>query len=113
MVDSDDKDSKEGKATTILTETMKKVFTAGVSAAFMTEESVRAYLSELKLPKEILNILLQSAAKSKEEIQSKVTNEIVSIIQKIDFVKEAARFAEDHKFKITAEVEILKKDKKT
>lgn len=110
MVDNDDKDSKDGGSK--LTDTMKKVFTAGVSAAFMTEESVRAYLSELKLPKEILNVLLQSAAKSKEEIQARVTNEIVSIIHKIDFVKEAARFAEDHKFKITAEVEILKKDKK-
>ena len=35
------------------------------------------------------------------------------LIQKIDFVKEFAKFAENHKFKITAEVEVLKKtDKK-
>ena len=111
MADNEDKDNKDAKGT-LLTETMKKVFTAGVSAAFMTEESVRAYLSELKLPKEILNVLLQSAQKSKEDIQNRVTNEILGIIHKIDFVKEASRFAEDHKFKISAEVEIIKKDKK-
>lgn len=115
MGDKDDKDPKStaGIASAVLAETLKKVFTAGVSAAFMTEESVRAYLSELKLPKEILTTLIQSANKSKEEIQNRVTGEILGIIKKIDFVKEASRFAEDHKFKITAEVEILKKDKKS
>ena len=42
------------------TDALKKVFTAGVSAAFMTEESLRAYLSEVKMPKEILAVLLLS-----------------------------------------------------
>lgn len=92
-----------------LGDTVKKVFTAGVSAAFMTEESVRAYVSELKLPKEVLNVLLQGANKSKEEITQRVTKEIIGILQKIDFVKEASRFVETHKFKITAEIDIVKK----
>ncbi|GIL18364.1 MAG: hypothetical protein BroJett040_21150 [Oligoflexia bacterium] len=103
----DSKDSKEPK----LTESLKKVFAAGVSAAFMTEESLRAYLGEMKLPKEILATLLQGAAKTKDEIATRVTNEMVSMINKIDFLKEFSKFAEDHKFKITAEVEILKKKK--
>jgi len=106
----DKKDPKDPKDPSI-TDAIKKVFTAGVSAAFMTEESVRAYLSDLKLPKEILNLMLQGAAKTKEEIATRVSNEMVSIIRKVDVVKEFARFAEDHKFKITAEVEILKRHK--
>lgn len=114
---SDDKKNPEdegGKDVKgLLGETMKKVFTAGVSAAFMTEESLRAYVSELKLPKEALNLLLQGANKSKEEITKRVTNEIVGIIHKIDFVKEASRFVETHKFKITAEIDIIKKDNKS
>lgn len=104
----DSKDSKDPK----LTEALKKVFAVGVTAAFMTEESVRAYLSDLKLPKEILNLLLQGASKTKEEIANRVSNELVSIVHKVDLVKEFARFAEDHKFKITAEVEILKRTTK-
>jgi hypothetical protein len=99
-----DKDAK-------LSDTLKKVFAAGVSAAFMTEESIRAYLSELKLPKEMLGVLLQSAAKTKEEIAARVTNEMVTLVRKIDLVREFSRFAEEHKFKITAEVEIIKRDK--
>lgn len=105
----DDKESSENLKG-LLGDTVKKVFTAGVSAAFMTEESLRNYVSELKLPKEAMNLLLQSATKSKEEIQQRVTKEIVGIIEKIDFVKEASKFAETHKFKITAEIDIIKKE---
>lgn len=110
--DSHKKDEKDqpGDLKGLLGDTVKKVFTAGVSAAFMTEESLRAYVSELKLPKEALNLLLQGANKSKDEITQRVTKEIVGIIQKIDFVKEASKFAETHKFKITAEIDIVKKD---
>lgn len=92
-----------------LAETLKKVFATGVSAAFMTEEGIRSYLGELKLPKEILNIILQSANKSKDEITQRVTKEALQIMQKIDWVKEFSKFAENHKFKISAEIEITKK----
>lgn len=108
----DDKDNP-GDLKGLLGDTVKKVFTAGVSAAFMTEENLRAYVSELKLPKEALNLLIQGAQKSKDEVTQRVTKEIVGIIQKIDFVKEASKFAETHKFKITAEIDIIKKDTPT
>lgn len=94
-----------------VSDTLKKLLSAGVSAAFMTEDHIRSFLAESKLPKETLNLLLQGAAKSKEEITNRVTNEVIKIIQKIDFVKEASRFVEEHKFKISAEIEVLKKDK--
>lgn len=93
-----------------LSETIKKLVTAGVSAAFMTEESVRGFVSELKLPKETLNLLLQGATKSKEDLMNRVGREIIGIISKIDFVKEASRFVEEHKFRINAEIEVIRKD---
>lgn len=112
MAKDESKESKkalldEGKA--LLGETLKKVFATGVSAAFMTEESLRQYLGEIKLPKEILQGLIQSANKSKDEITQKVSKEIISLVSKIDWVREASRFAENHKFKITAEIEVIKK----
>lgn len=107
----DDKEIKEAAALKhMLGDTVKKVFTAGVSAAFMTEESLRAYLAELKLPKEVYNMLIQSANKSKDEITQRVGKEVIGIVQKIDFVREFSKFAETHKFKITAEIDIIKKD---
>lgn len=99
---------EDGKS--LLSEALKKVFTVGVSAAFLTEESIRGYLGEMKLPKEVLQVLLQSASKSKDEITQRMSKELVAMIQKIDLVKEFSKFAETHKFKISAEVEILKKE---
>jgi len=104
-----DEDGDLGSAPSV-TETIKKIVTAGVSAAFMTEESIRSFVSELKLPKETLNLLLQSAAKSKEELMNRVSREIIGIVSKIDFVKEASRFVEEHKFRVSAEIEVIRKD---
>ncbi|MBL7544272.1 MAG: hypothetical protein JNL11_10660 [Bdellovibrionaceae bacterium] len=96
----------------LFSETLKKVFTTGVSAAFMTEESIRSYLQELKLPKEILNVLIQSANKSKDEITQRVSKEIIGVFNKIDWISELGKFAETHKFKISAEIDIIKKEPK-
>lgn len=106
--DMDESKIEDGKS--LLSDALKKVFTVGVSAAFLTEESIRNYLGEMKLPKEVLQVLLQSASKSKDEITQRMSKELVAMIQKIDLVKEFSKFAETHKFKISAEVEILKKD---
>jgi hypothetical protein len=94
-----------------ITDIAKKLVAVGVGAAFLTEESIRSALGEVKLPKEILNIVLQNATKTKDIVANQVTKEIVNLISKIDFVKEASRFVEEHKFKI--EIDITKKDKKS
>lgn len=95
-----------------LTETLKKVLTLGAGAAFMTEESIRSYLGEMKLPKDILSSVLQGAGKSKEEIVQRVSSELVKILKQADLAEEMSRFAREHKFKISAELEFEKKDKK-
>lgn len=105
------KEKNDEEKSTLLGETVKRLFTVGVTAAFMTEESIKAYLAELKLPKEIMNIVVQGAQKSKDQIANRVEKEIIGIVQKIDFVKEASKFVENHKFKISAEVEVIKKEK--
>ncbi len=101
---SSDRDDRVG-----ISDTLKKVVSAGVSAAFMTEEGIRKYVADLKLPKEILEALLSGANKSKEELTSRVAKEINGIISKIDWIDELSKFAESHKFKIKAEIEIEKK----
>jgi len=91
-------------------EALKKLLATGISAAFMTEESIRRMVSDMQLPEETLALLLQGANRSKDELMNRVSKEVIAIISKIDFVKEASRFAEEHKFRIVAEVEVIKKD---
>ncbi len=108
-MDDSSQDTKSSGETLKLGEAVRKLISAGLGAAFMTEESVRTYLSDMKIPKDLIQGLLQGAAKSKEELLNRVGNETIRLISKIDFVKEASRFVETHKFKISAEVEVIKK----
>lgn len=91
-------------------EVLKKVLSVGLGAAFMTEESVRQALGGIQLPKEVLSSILQGANRSKEEFMNRVGNETIKILSKIDFVKEASRFVEEHKFRIQAEIEVVRKE---
>ena len=106
----DSADEVEDEALPKWGEMVRKVVTVGLGAAFMTEESVRLALNGVNLPKEVLTTILQGANRSKEEFLNKVGNETIKLISKIDFVKEASRFVEDHKFRISAEIEVVKKE---
>ncbi len=99
----------EEEAKGIFGDTLKKVFAATLGGAFMTEEGVRSYLSELRLPKEILSLIVQGAAKGKEELTLRIAKEISGLLQKVDLVNEVSKFVEDHKFKINAEIEVVRK----
>jgi hypothetical protein len=90
------KDKKAKSTTGNMTDALKKIMSAG---------------SASDISKELLHTALGQVNKTKDDISAKVTNEMISLIRKIDFVKEFSKFAEDHKFKISAEVEIIKKNK--
>ena len=107
MAKNDDPmDESSGK----FSEMVRKVMSVGLGAAFMTEESVRGALGGLNLPKDVLAGILSQANRGKEEMLNKIGNETVKLIQRIDFVKEASRFVEEHKFRIQAEIEVVKKE---
>lgn len=108
MVSKDDED--DGENTPKWSEMVRKVMSVGLGAAFMTEESVRSALGGMNLPKDVLTTILSQANRSKEEFLNRIGNETVKLISKIDFVKEASRFVEEHKFRINAEIEVVKKD---
>ena len=91
-------------------EMLRRVVSVGLGAAFMTEESVRSALGGINLPKDVLHSILTGANRSKEDFLNKIGNETIKLMSKIDFVKEASRFVEEHKFKIQAEIEVVKKE---
>jgi hypothetical protein len=110
MINKND-ENEDSKATGPILDAVKKLFSVGVGAAFLTEESIRSYLADLKLPKDALNFILQSANKGKEELVSRVSKEIGGLLKHTDFVNEVSRFAANHKFKISAEIEVIPKHK--
>jgi len=61
-------------------EMVKKAILSGISSIFLTEEGIRSYLSDLKLPKEAVQFLLSQVAKTKEEALRVITEEIRSFL---------------------------------
>ncbi len=87
--------ANEKKESSPLSDAIRKIITAG---------------SPTEISKELIGTVLGQALKAKDDVSALVTNEMISLIRKIDFVKEFSKFAENHKFKVTAEIEIMKKD---
>lgn len=104
MEDNKDKDGRLG-------EIFKKVITTGVSAAFMTEESVRALLKDVPLPKDIVGGLLENARNTKTEFVTGVKNELKSYLDKIDIGKEIDKLVEKYDFEVKATISLKKKKK--
>lgn len=91
----------------------KRLLSAGLSAVMMSEESVREYLKDVKIPKDALGSVLKGATKTKEEIVGKIGSEFSKLIEKIDIVEELTKFLRENKIKVSAEIEFSKKDKKS
>lgn len=91
---------------------LKKLLSAGLSMIMMSEESVRQYLQDVKIPKDAIGTVLKTVTKSKEEIVGKIGSEFSKLIEKIDVVDELTKFLRDNKIKVSAEIEFSKKDKK-
>lgn len=103
-----DEKEKDGK----LGDLFKKVLTTGVTAAFMTEEGVRAVLKDLPLPKDMVGSLVENAKTTKTEFVASVKNELRTYLDKIDLTKEIDKIAEKYDFEVKATIS-LKKKKKT
>ena len=102
-----DENNKDGK----LGDLLKKVLTTGVTAAFMTEESVRHLLKDLPLPKDIVGGLVENAKNTKTEFVSSVKNELKSYLDKIDLSKEIDKLVEKYDFEINAKISLKRKKK--
>lgn len=102
----EDKD-KDGK----LGDLFKKVLTTGVTAAFMTEEGVRALLKDVPLPKDIVGSLVDNAKSTKTEFVASVKNELKTYLDKIDLGKEIDKIVEKYDFEVKATISLKKKEK--
>ncbi len=100
-------DDKDGKVEGLL----KKVLSTGVTAAFMTEETVRTVLKDMPLPKEIVGGLVENAKNTKTEFIAGVKNELKTYLDKIDLSKEIDKILEKYDFEVKATISLKRKKK--
>jgi hypothetical protein len=109
---SEENDRPDEKSGPWWTDVVKEVTTMGLGTLFMTEEAVRNYLKDKKLPKEIVTALLENVGKKKEDLYDSVAKEFGRVLSKVDISKEVARFLETHKVSIEARLTFEPKEEK-
>jgi len=92
---------------------MKKVLTVGVGAVFLTEESLRALVSEFKLPKEILTAIFESANKTKTEFLQNLSQEVMAkVLERVDPKELIEEFLTKNEINLNVQVSFSPKKKK-
>ena len=88
---------------------LKRLFTVGSTASFLTEEGIKTALGDIKLPKELLKPLLESAMSSKDQILNYISKDIAGEITKMmnstTFQKNIFKLLDTHKLKVSIEIE--------
>jgi len=112
-----EKNKKEKKETDILVkavdtlvpEVVKKALLISIGGVLLTEEAVRKILSEMKLSKEIVSLVVQQSNRAKEEIVRAISVEISNLIKKVNIDHEVKKLLQDIKIKIQMEVDLESK----
>jgi hypothetical protein len=102
-IDRDD-ELENGRARGGLSDMMKKALFAGIGAVFMTEESVRSYVSDAKLPREIRNYIIQNTTQAKEQFFGYLSKELSQVLLRSDLPKVIQKFLADHTIELEAKI---------
>lgn len=93
-------------------ELAKKLLTVGVGAIFLTEESLRGLVSELKVPTEMLKGFFESANRSKREFLQGISQDIVArVMERIEPEALIRELLEKNKIHLKVEVSLSPKEK--
>ncbi len=68
-----------------LPDLIKKALVAGVGALFMTEEGIRSFLGDLKLPKDVIQFVVGQASKTKEDLFKTLSRELRLFLESTSF----------------------------
>ena len=98
------------KAEWALSDLIKKVVLAGSSALFMTEEGVRSFLGDLKLPKDVVQFTVNQVSKTKEDLLKAISKEVRNIFESGSLSSELARLLANVSLEIDAKVRFVVED---
>lgn len=87
----------------------RRILTLGLGAYFLTEDTVRRYVKDAKIPRNIAQGIVHNATKGKDELYGFVARELSGFLKQMDLQAELDRFVSSHKIRISAEIEFLPK----
>jgi hypothetical protein len=104
---SRDEQRTKGRLESLIPEIVRRTFYAGLGAVFTTEEGIRKIASDLKLPKEMANYLIQQAAASKDELFRVVGKELRGFLESVNISGELQKLLTSLSFEIKTEIRFI------
>jgi hypothetical protein len=104
------RDRQRGRLEGFIPDIVKRTFYAGLGAVFTTEEGIRKIASDLKLPKDVANYLIQQAASSKDELFRVVGKELRGFLETVNISGELQKLLTSLSFEIKTEIRFIPND---
>jgi hypothetical protein len=104
------RDRQRGRLEGFIPDIVKRTFYAGLGAVFTTEEGIRKIASDLKLPKDVANYLIQSAASTKDEMFRVVGKELRGFLETVNISGELQKLLTSLSFEIKTEIRFIPND---
>jgi hypothetical protein len=104
------RDRQRGRLEGFIPDIVKRTFYAGLGAVFTTEEGIRKIASDLKLPKDVANYLIQQAAASKDELFRVVGKELRGFLETVNISGELQKLLTSLSFEIKTEIRFIPND---
>src|SRR3990170_4288458 len=112
--DDDDRDEppheRGGFATKVLGDLARRALTTGIGAVFLSEESLRTQLAEMKLPKQAMAYVGSQADRTKRDIVNAIARETREFLSRLEVDKVLSRALVGTTVEIQTRIRILPKD---
>lgn len=101
---------KGGFTAKVLGGLARKALMTGIGAVFMSEDSLRTQLSEMKLPKEAMGAVINTADKTKREIIDVIARETRAFLSRLEVEQMIGRILVGTTIEINTRIRIMPKE---
>jgi hypothetical protein len=95
------------KSDGILPDTVRKALVTGLGALFMTEESLRNLVAEMRLPKEATSYLVKQAEAAKAQVVDTVMKEVRHVVESINIGAEIQKILSSMVIEVKTEIRLV------
>ena len=89
---------------------VRRTILGGIGAVFASEEGIRKIASEVSLPKDVVNFLLQQATNSKDEVLRVVAKEVRGFLESANLSAEMQKLLTQLSLEVKTEVRFIPND---
>ncbi len=106
----DARESTRRRLESVIPDLIKKAVIGGVDRASEAQESIRSFIADQKLPKEIANAILSQIDETKNGLFRVVAKEIRNFLEAVDWQRELQKLLTTVSFEIKTEIRFIPND---